>query len=68
MNAIMTCPACGLRMSKNPHPDAGIESRRKQSGDIFECIPCLVKDRYLYATMALDLKHELQDYKWQHHV
>lgn len=37
---------CGLRMSRNPHPDAGKPNQAGvEVGYLFECIPCLVKTR-----------------------
>lgn len=34
---------CGLAMSRNPHPNAGVPSMVAEVGAVYECIPCRVR-------------------------
>ena len=47
----MTC-ACGLPMSRNPHPDAGKPAALLEVGAVWVCIPCTVKSRHKASQMA----------------
>lgn len=47
---------CGLPMSLNPHPDAGIPGRFLEVGTVRECIPCLVASRHGWAKTAGELQ------------
>jgi hypothetical protein len=37
----MQC-GCGLTMTQNPHPDAGLPARVAEVGAVWVCIPCTV--------------------------
>lgn len=50
---------CGLPMSPNPHPDAGVPGRYLEVGAVSECIPCLVASRHAWAQKAADLQQLL---------
>jgi hypothetical protein len=50
---------CGLPMSLNPHPEAGVPGRFLEVGTVSECIPCLVASRHGWAKTASDLQQRL---------
>lgn len=50
---------CGLPMSLNPHPEAGVPGRFLEVGTVSECIPCLVASRHGWAKTAGDLQQRL---------
>jgi hypothetical protein len=50
---------CGLPMSLNPHPEAGVPGRFLEVGTVSECIPCLVASRHGWAKTASELKQRL---------
>ena len=51
---------CGLPMSLNPHPEAGVPGRFLEVGTVSECIPCLVSSRHGWAKTASDLQQRLK--------
>lgn len=50
---------CGLPMSLNPHPEAGVPDRFLEVGAVSECIPCLVSSRHGWAKTASELQQRL---------
>jgi len=52
---------CGLPMSRNPHPEAGVPGRFLEVGTVRECIPCFVSSRHNWAKTAADLQQSLAD-------
>ena len=52
---------CGLPMSRNPHPEAGVPGRFLEVGTVSECIPCLVSSRHGWAKTAGELQQRLAD-------
>lgn len=49
---LIDCYKCGLPMSENPHPDAGIPSKVLEVGVQKVCIPCLTLNRHNWAERA----------------
>ena len=43
------CHRCGEPQSKNPHPEAGKPHALVEVGTVWECIPCLVLNRHIWA-------------------
>lgn len=54
---------CGLPMSVNPHPEAGVPGRYLETGCQRECIPCLVLSRHQWSKRAFNAEKELRDLK-----
>lgn len=50
---------CGLPMSPNPHPEAGVPGRYLEVGAVSECIPCVVASRHAWAEKAAALQQRL---------
>lgn len=58
---------CGLKTTKNPHPDAGNPARLLDVGAVYECIPCMNKSRHEWSHRALDAEQELRNARAQPH-
>lgn len=43
---------CGLKQTKNPHPEAGVPPGYLQVGTVYDCIPCLNKSRHEWSGRA----------------
>lgn len=43
---------CGLRQTKNPHPEAGVPPGYLEVGTVYDCIPCLNKSRRAWSKRA----------------
>lgn len=52
---------CGLRQTKNPHPEAGVPPGYLEVGTVYDCIPCLNKSRRAWSKQANKAKGELAD-------
>lgn len=57
------CEQCGLKKSHNPHPNAGLARYIDEVGDVYECIPCLVKSRNKWAARAVSDEKMLDNVK-----
>ena len=49
---------CGLRMTLNPHPDAGKPERLLEVGAVYVCIPCLNKANHGHCKSANALRQQ----------
>lgn len=54
---------CGLRQTKNPHPEAGVPPGYLEVGTVYDCIPCLNKSRRAWSKRANKAEGELKDLK-----
>lgn len=54
----LTC-SCGLKMSKNPHPDAGKPLSLKTVGAVWVCIPCLCLNRHEWSVRSIKAEGKL---------
>lgn len=52
---------CGLKQTKNPHPEAGVPPGYLEVGTVYDCIPCLNKSRRAWSKQANKAKGELAD-------
>jgi hypothetical protein len=52
------CHKCGEPMSKNPRPEAGKPHAICHVGTVWECIPCLVLNRHVWARRAWKAEKE----------
>lgn len=50
---------CGLKKTKNPHPEAGVPPGYLEVGTVYDCIPCLNKSRRAWSKKANRLQSEL---------
>jgi len=50
---------CGLKQTKNPHPEAGVPPGYLEVGTVYDCIPCLNKSRRAWSKKANKLQGEL---------
>lgn len=50
---------CGLKQTKNPHPEAGVPPGYLEVGTVYDCIPCLNKSRHAWSKKANRLQAEL---------
>lgn len=50
---------CGLKQTKNPHPEAGVPPGYLEVGTVYDCIPCLNKSRHGWSKKANRLQAEL---------
>lgn len=50
---------CGLKQTKNPHPEAGVPPGYLEVGTVYDCIPCLNKSRHAWSKKANRLQSEL---------
>lgn len=46
---VPVCHRCGWPKSRNPHPEAGKPHVLTEVGTVWECIPCLVLNRHIWA-------------------
>ncbi|KAB0509633.1 hypothetical protein [Pseudomonas moorei] len=54
---------CGLKQTKNPHPEAGVPPGYLEVGTVYDCIPCLNKSRRAWSKKANALTSELAEAK-----
>lgn len=52
---------CGLRQTKNPHPEAGVPPGYLEVGTVYDCIPCLNKSRHAWAKRANKAEGEARE-------
>lgn len=52
---------CGLRQTKNPHPEAGVPPGYLEVGTVYDCIPCLNKSRRAWSKRANKAEAQLRD-------
>lgn len=50
---------CGLKQTKNPHPEAGVPPGYLEVGTVYDCIPCLNKSRRAWSKKANALQADL---------
>jgi hypothetical protein len=56
---------CGLKQTKNPHPEAGVPPGYLEVGTVYDCIPCLNKSRRAWSKRANKAEGELIDLRAQ---
>lgn len=52
---------CGLRQTKNPHPEAGVPPGYLEVGTVYDCIPCLNKSRRAWSKRANAAEGKVSD-------
>lgn len=52
---------CGLRQTKNPHPEAGVPPGYLEVGTVYDCIPCLNKSRRAWSKRANKAEGQLKE-------
>jgi hypothetical protein len=55
-----TCGWCKGPISRNPHPDAGKPATLLTVGAMFECIPCLTRNRHGWHQRATTAEADLR--------